>query len=671
MAFEIRNEGGMPILYENDERKVPLFYHLALTPPDHACPQKCIPQFHEAGIDVVGIIYNLDEDWHENGYDGKALLKKIADVKSANAQAKLLLRTKLLPPYWWMRKYPEELIKYYGVESADTEHIPVVGNKDRTNEIRASFVSEKWQEDVCEIFKDMHRVLVENGYGEDIFAIQPAYGTCGEWHMFGKYYDNGSGVFEGDYSAPMLKYFRKYLREKYKTNKALQKAWGNGAVSFATATLATPVQRKTFKEIEGYLYRLPEYSMQALDSLKCLQTAAPYAISRFAKVIKETWERKVLVGTFYGYYFACGDVFGRMIEPHMLLGDENIDYLAAPNAYTANKWGGNAAFLRYCAESMRLNGKLFVSEIDQGYKSRSSYRSVQNDTIYLCEDNAEYNAITARNVFESVMRGMGAWFFDHQHPHDYGKLDEKTGYWDHPERMAGIVKIREACEKMNARRTKFLLSADVLIVYDTESVYYQGPSKTGDGSDIHNTYNHFDMADAIAKSGAGYDMIWLYDLQKCDISKYKCVLFVACEAMRKRDFEYIRKVVMGGNRTVAFMRKNGFIVDGRTGYSNITELYGSSALKDSYTEERRKKCRVVSVSQFIYDRKFYRELFESSGAHIYTDNGEVVTVANRFVLVHTKGIPQTTLHLTCGDVTLENGKCNTVIYDDLTGERIL
>lgn len=670
MAFERRNNGGYAALYQNGRQMAPLAYHLARCTPDHPCAQRCIPQFHDVGIDVVGFLYYLHEDWTESGFDGRVLLQKIRQVKAVNPDAKLLVRCILTPPYWWMRKYPDELIKYYGVDSADTEHIAVVGNKDKTNEMRASFASQKWQADVCEMFKGMYHVLVEHGFGEDIFAMQPAYGTCGEWHMFGKYYDETTGIFEGDYSKPMLDYFRAYLRKTYKTNKALKKAWGNDSVTLKTAALATPSQRKSYKQIDGYLYRLPEYHKQALDSFICFHTAAPDAISCFAKCLKETWGNKILVGTFYGYYFACGDVFGRMLEPHKLFADENIDYLAAPSAYTANKMAGNAAFLRYAAESVRLNGKTFLCEIDQGYKSYCNYRALANGRKYVCADNAEYNAVTARNVFENVLRGMGVWFFDHQHPEDYGNLAGKVGYWDDPARMENIQKMRMAIEAIYARRPAFSPSGDVLIVYDTQSVYHQGPSSTGDGNDLHNTYNHFDMADALEKSGAACDTIWLYDLQKCDIARYKCVVFMACEAMRKSDYDYIRNVVMGGGRTVVFMRKNGFIVDGKTGLNNVTKLYGFTALAGGVQKENRRNCRVISAPDFIYDKAYYREVFREAGAHIYTDNGEVVVAQNNMVMVHTKGVQKTVLHLACGDVEIENGACNTAVFDNLTGERM-
>ena len=542
MAFQIKKQGGYAALYHGDERVVPLAYQLARITPAHPCAQTCIPQFHDAGIDVVGWNVPLWRVWKEDGLDWSKLIEEVRETKRLNPQAKLLLRVNLMPPYWWMRQNKEELFKYYGVEFADLEERVLRSeNTDKTNDMRASFCSEKWQDEVCKILKAMHQVFVEQGLSNEIFAIQTAYGTCGEWHIYGNYYGDSNSLFEGDYSLPMLKYFRAYLKKKYQTDERLQSAWKNSTVTIESAQLATPVQRKSYREWEGFLYRFPEEHMQALDSLKCLQTAAPHAISRFAKCIKETWGNQVLVGTFYGYYFACGDVFGRMLEPHLLFDDDNVDYLAAPNAYTANKRGGNAAFLRYCAESMRLNGKLFFSEVDQGFKSYCCYRGEQNGKKYVCADDDEYVAITARNVFESILRGNGAWFFEHQHPEDYGDLSNKTGYWDTPARMDGLRRIRQASEKTYALREKFQQDNDVLIVYDTQSIYHFGHSLRGDYTDLHNTYNHFDMADAIAKSGVGYDSIWLYDLQKCDVSRYKCVLFISCTAMRETDFEYIQK----------------------------------------------------------------------------------------------------------------------------------
>ena len=210
----------------------------------------------------------------------------------------------------------------------------------------------------------------------------------------------------------------------------------------------------------------------------------------------------------------------------------------------------------------------------------------------------------------------------------------------------------------------------MLIVYDTQSIYHFGHSLRGDYTDLHNTYNHFDMADAIAKSGVGYDSIWLYDLQKCDVSRYKCVLFISCTAMRETDFEYIQKSVLGGGRTVVFMDKTALIVEDKTSEKHFSKLVGVTLSGKENMEIEREDCKVVCIPQLQYDKAFYRALFAKAGAHVYTQGDEVVCAGNGFVMVHTKGIERTRLHLACGDVIVQNGACSTAVFDNRTGERI-
>lgn len=665
MSFaEIRQVNGYPALYIDGKRTAPLMYALHDHPmgvPRSEFGRKNIPHFYKVGINIISVCSSIERDWKEDGgYDASHPIDCIKAVKELHPKAKLHFRLNLTPPYWWMRKYPEELIKYYGVESVDTGAGRNVTEKDKTNEIRASFVSERWIYDVQNVLTKFCQVLKTSGLDDEVVSVQLAYGTYGEWHMYGNYY--GNRTYEGDYSEPMLRFFRNYLKEKYKTNEALCEAWKE-SVTFETAELATPSMRHELQDNNAYRY--PEGSMRAIDSLKCFHLGAPYAISKFAKQLKESWGEGLLVGAFYGYYFGCGDVFSRMLEPHLLLNDKNIDFLAAPNAYTANKFSGNTAFLRYCAESVRLNGKLFLNEMDQGYKAFYNYRGKGN--VYLCENNEEYNSLMKRNVLENVLRGMGAWYFDHNHPEDFYK-PIKIGYWDDPERLAAIKEVREFTGKIPEIRPNYTSCADVLLVFDTESVYYQGLYEGA--QDKHNTYNQFDFWDAIAKSGVAYDTIWLYDLLKCDITKYKCVLFVSCDAMCKKEYAYIRKTVMGGGRTVAFIGNNGYIVDNKMALSNMSELYGY-AFKGGHYEEQRENYRIVALSEYQYESSFYRELFRKSGAHIYTENGEVLCVANDLVMFHVKETPVTTLRLKCGEITVENKKYTTKVYDNLTGQRLL
>ncbi len=655
----IKQENGNVNLYIDGRLVPPLVYHIADRRNNVGAElwQKNIANFHKIGMDFVGIYAYLFIDWKEEGYTGESLMENIKNTVKANPEAKILVRLNLTPPTWWMRAHPDELIKYHGVLSADCKDEDLITG-DKTNQNRASFLSKAWRKDVNGILRQIVKMIRSSPYKDNVVALQPAYGTCGEWHMYGQYYYDKSGVFEGDYSQPMLDFFRKYLKKKYKTVGALQAAWG-GKVTFENAQLAPPSLRKAYKEEENYLF--PETDMRALDSLKCFQLAAPTAIQEFAKTIKRASKGRLLVGSFYGYHFGCGNVYVRLLEPHLLLQDENIDYLAAPAAYTANKRSGNAVFLRYLAESVRLHGKMFLCEMDQGYRSYCCYRKDPGNE-YICESNAEYNALMTRNIMENVIRGMGSWYFDHKHPADPEKV---VGYWEDEELLEGIRRVYEVCKRIKSLRPAFEKTADVLIVYDAETIYH-----LGEKTEVHNTYCQFDMADAIGKSGAGYDLIYLKDIAKCNIDGYKCVLFIDCVQMRQEEYRYIQERVMGGGRTVAFMGTNGYIVEGKTGLDNVNALLQTATEAGDFAENRG-EYTLVNSKAFRYDKEFYQKLFKDAGAHIYTEDGLVICADNNLVMVHAKQTKNSRLRLACGEVELPDQKHFTAVYDNKTGERLI
>ncbi len=649
-SAQIKKENGRINLYINNRLTPSLVYHVSDRAQDISLPlwQKTISQFHGIGIDIVGICEHLNADWTENGYTGESLMNGIANAVKANNQVKLIIRINLTPPYWWMRKHKEELIVYEGVESIDMDNDDVFAGC-HSAQYRVSFVSRVWREEIKRLLKQVVEMIESSPYSENVLAIQPAYGTCGEWHMFGP---------NADFSKPMMDFFRTYLQDKYKTVEELKKAWGED-VNFETAELASWAMRRDYKEDDSYLF--PETDMRALDSLKCFQLAAPTAIVEFAKVIKDASCGRLLVGSFYAYHFGCGDVYGRLIEPYVVFEDKNIDYLAAPSGYTFNKRSGNTEFLRYMAESARLHGKLFLCEMDQGFTSWSVCRDDENK-YFTCKNNEDYIALMTRSVIENLLRGMGVWFFDHMHPADKPKLE---GYWDDEERLEAIKKIRLFCEKLFFLRPSFEATSDVLIVYDAPSVYHYSRN-----SDIHNTWYEFDLMDGIAKSGAGYDRIYLQDIEICDIERYKCVLFIECVQMRKSQYEFIINKVMDKNRTVAFMGKNGYIVEGKTHLSNITTLLGRDINK-GLCVDKRDNYTLVTVDEFRYDKPFFRDLFKNSGAHIYSDGQDVICANNDMVMVYALNTKGKVIHLACGDVKLPDKEFLTAVYDNKTGEKLL
>lgn len=146
-------------------------------------------------------------------------------------------------------------------------------------------------------------------------------------------------------------------------------------------------------------FLVPEKYARVIDSQRCYSHATANAISYFCKCVKEAWGKGILAGAFYGYQFFTMDAGAAHFEPHKLFTDENIDFLAGPCAYDFNKNSGNANMIRYVAESCRLNGKLYLCEMDQGFAGWN----MRIKGPYVCENEAEYASIMKRNIMENIV----------------------------------------------------------------------------------------------------------------------------------------------------------------------------------------------------------------------------------------------------------------------------
>ena len=654
--------GGKPELYVDGKKTVPLWYALSTFPtarPWNQCSQEGIKNFSDCGIDIVCVCTNLHEGWQENGeYNPETLYRDIFEVLAANPNAKIVTRLQVSPPYWWLRKYPEEIVKFFREKEIDgkTQYVEVQ-NTDRgtygdyifdrrvpVEELKASMASEKFLHDCGEMLKQLCEKVKEHPLGKHLIGIQVAYGACGEWHYWG-------ANVRTDYSKPMQKLFRKIVRERYQTEEELKRFYGEGA-TFDNVTLATPEERAA---TYGKICMSPEKHARVIDSMRTFSVASVEAIRYLCKKIKENW-KEILAGSFYGYFFHAESAGAAHCEPHRLFADENVDFLAGPCAYTLNKVAGNANMLRHVAESCRLNGKLFLCEMDQGFASNTGGGIATKAEPYVCESEEEYAAILKRNIMENILLGNGAWYFDHRVTAN-DCLKEKEGYWNTPERLKTIAEMQKACEKLLDKPYK--KTTDVLLVVDTERLYYKWLNSA-----------KFDFIQALLKSGAGVDRLYLSDIEKCDISRYKCVIFLDCRAMAQKTYDYIRNTVMSDGRTVVLANDFAEVIEKTTNENRIAEIIGENR-GESYKEYEKENCRICVMPETVTEREFYYDLFQRAGAHIYADNGEVIIADNEMVMMHCKGIPTTTLHLHCGDVEVDNGKYNTVVYNTFTGEQIL
>jgi len=656
-ASGVGPSGGRARLFVDGKEIPPLWYALSDIPAARTwcdCSRRGIRNFAACGIHVVCIDTNLHECWQEGGTcDVEPFLRHIRAAVEENPDVRIVARLHINAPYHWLHAHPDECMVYYGrgedgrYTRLATTDAGAFGDRTiargRPTELRASVASEIFLSDTSDMLRTLCRLLKAHPLAaEHLIGIQIAYGTCGEWHMWGEY---DRGTCEADYSEPMQRLFRRVVRERYETVDSLRRAYGAWA-DFDTVTMSPPEERAAYMRTgEGLLS--PERHARVADSLRTLSRAMADAIYETTLAVREAWGEGLLVGTFYAYFFMVGAAYSAHFEPHRVLTAPHIDFVAAPSAYTLNKLPGHLNMVRYVAESCRLHGKLFIVEMDQGYASWDHVLKA----AHACKDAEEYIALLRRNVLENLLLGHGAWYYDHRLPSR--SIYEKDEYWVDPRFLGAIADIQRIGERMLTRDYK--KTTDVLVVVDTETRYYTSSDPCP-----------FELFDAIAKSGVGFDRLYLADLGRVELDRYRAVLFLSCRVMTGDTYALIRDRVMKDGRAVAFIGGFAEAVDGVATTHLADALFANRG--KAVSEKRDTACRVYRQSTDAVTSEWLRALFRAAGVHIYTDGGECVIADGGLVLVHAYGIPKTVLHLPSGDVTLSNGECATHLVDAATGE---
>ncbi len=506
--MQVRQMWNKPTLTMNGQTIAPMLYGLSDFPAAAsftAQAQRNIAAFRQAGIRLVNVDTALRQGWFKKDpFDPEPMLAEIANALEAAPDAKVLVRLHLNPPYWWHRDHPEECV-IYRTKDGDTigkdngEQDRLISH-DADGFVRVSLASERWMAEAGERLAILCEALKEAPEGESLMGIQVACGIYGEWHQWGT-----------DVSPVMQKRFRRFLRDTYETDEALQQAWRDPAVTIDTA----PFHPEIFTEPDEGMFRDPAKSRYIMDAQTCHQTTVCDAILYFCQIVK-THLPDALAGAFYGYYWGTNGnnaTIGGHLQPDRLYASEWVDFLCGPFCYMENRKADGVPMQRGMLESSRLRGMLWLTEMDQhpeGAEANGRGDPAQMDQTI---------AVLRRNVLQVLCAGQGLWYYDHRVVPQFrpgaraGGIYRKRGWWEEPELMAEIGALRALAEEIANR--PYEPAADVLLVSDTDSYYCRG--RVAD--------YEYRIHESVARCGVSYDCIYLQELPVADLRRYKCVIF--------------------------------------------------------------------------------------------------------------------------------------------------
>jgi len=706
---EVKAFNGKPTLFVNNHPVTPDFY--ALTHAYGArwsweeVPQRNLKNFAEIGFRLFQLDLYFEDIWYKNVDTldiGKAR-RQVKGLLDVCPDAAVVIRVHVNAPFWWNDQNSQECTLYADGPVDQRAYGPPFNNEDGDTDrpLRASLASMKWRTESGERLKEFCTRMAATPEGKSVIGIHVCGGVYGEWHYWG-FIDH-----DPDTGPAMTTYYQTWLKRKYKTTVALHKAWKSTEYDFNNVTVPDSTQRK-FTSDGGF--RDPEKEQRVIDYFSAQQEVVAEDIEYFTSIVKQNWPRPLIVGVFYGYLHMtfCRQAAGGHLLIERILNCPTIDYLSAPQSYWgAAQLAGGSGNSRGVIESAILHGKLWLDEMDNGHlQKKTTIDVVRNSGKY----DPQYLFVVQRSAIYPLMRGTGLWYYD------FGPR-ESFGWWDNSVYLKSIQQVKELFD--SRINQPYQPVADVLYVWDQESFLHLKNGWTPV------CYNLIDQAfEEALRSGTVSDQIYLFDLDKVDLKKYKAILFMNVYKITEAQRQFIKNKVATDGRTLIWNYLPGYTDGRRNSLDFVQELTGFkikqfdctktpvvriekteagyefegvvnpmvvipstqnpksevlARLKDSgeiivgrIPSTRNRNYVSVYSTLPLHTTDFFRALFKTAGCHVYNESNDFTYVNSGLLMIHTKEGGKRTLHLKNGkDILLKLPPYSTWVLDSNTGNIII
>jgi hypothetical protein len=696
---------GRPTIFINNQPQAPMFY--ALT---HAyggrwsweeVASRNLNNFCGTGIRLFQVDLYLEDIWlpGQDTLDMARARRQVGGVLDQCPDAAVVIRIHVNAPFWWNKAHPEERTEFAdGPVQEELQSGPPYHNEqfDVMRPLRASLASERWKREAGEKLVEFCRKLSASPEGNAVAGMHISGGIYGEWHYWG-FIDH-----DPDTGPAMTRYFRQWLRNKYRTDAALQKAWRSRQFTLATATVPGTTER--LRTHDG-AFKDPSLDRRVIDYFVAQQQVVADDIIYFCRLAKENWPRPLLTGVFYGYLhmtFNRQTVGGHLfLQP--ILDSPYIDYLSAPQTY----WGdsrkvGGSGNSRGIIESTLLHGKLWLDEYDNGYL----HADHAADPVHYTERyDPVYHSVLKRSSLLPLMRGSGLWYYD------FG-VQKGFGWWDNPrylETITGLKKLGDS--HMNQ---PYQSVADVLYVWSQEVFYYLKSGWLPISSNVLDK-----SVEEALRSGTASDHIYDFDLDNVDLKPYKAVVFMNVYKLDEMQKKFIREKVARDGRTLVWNYLTGF-TDGKQLNLNFVQQLTGIAMQRTATPPKAQQVRFgqpayeytfaapVAPSVVITDPKAeplarladggatviarkqfpthtsvfcalplngtdgFRAIFRQAGCHVYNDQNDFTYASGNLLLLHASEGGKRQIRLRGGrELSLTLPPASTYLLDSQTGEVLM
>jgi len=550
-AAEVRPHNESPALFLDGKPVFPAINWVSGPTPDRWDFEEQARKSAATGIHIYAFDVGKGTEWVGPGpgrtddFDFTTVEARFGRVIKADPAALFHLRVYLEPGHgdWWEKARPDEC---------------EILSDGRRNGM--SFASQVWRDEAKAFLRAYVAHFRKIGLYDRVIAYQVGAGHTGEWVK------GESSMYApcGDYSEPMRRYFRDWLRGRYRGDSTeLRAAWSHApSVTFDTAEVPAAGRQL---EARLYTFRDPVMERDVIDYFAALAELCADAVIDLCRAIKAATEGKRLAGAFYGYLLDLawnGGFFKERPDSdystyqrsgHLglkkVLASPDVDFLVSPYSYGFRGLGGDSPSM-LPAESVRHHGKLLLIEDDT--RTHADSQDPNYGQVKTFEDS---RAVLRRNLAHFLTHGEGAWWAlwkvdPVKEPRFERLLRELRGWGD---------------ISMDYDRSS---ASDIAVLLDDESFFYETCRY-----DLDIPLIFQQRLWGLPRLGAPFDVFLLDDLLAGKLPPYKLYIFLNPLRLDGARRNALAKEIRRDGRTALWIYAPGYIKE-RPGLENIEDLTG-------------------------------------------------------------------------------------------------
>ena len=534
-----------------------------------------------------------------------------------------------------------------------------------------SIASDKWMEYAKEITDNLIMAVKENpAYSNRIVAYSPCGSYGGEW--FGPNFWNG----HYDTSEVCARKFRTYLSNKYKTDAALQKAWGNNGVTLQTATIPNNVPAYHSDDSALPTVLMESQYQNIVDYQDFYSELMASRIVEICQYIKEKNDSRILTASYYGYQYEISIAVSGCLGLETVLDSRYVDILAAPNSYEDRNEGGVGASMTRLS-AIAASGKIWLDESD--------YRSpIQTDEGFTTGESGlgdEEAIATLEHLIEVMKRqygknmvyDSGTWWLDLL---NRGWFDSEE-FWEASADLQELWYHYTTYKNTASPEVAFIWDDDALcmlgkaweatddILRDVKRNAHRAGVSFGfysmedllegriDDSKLYIFYTPWNItakqAPAIKKKLTGKTAVWMYGYGKTDSAVFKDITGIQAElsaSNRSTNLTFVDnadEILLGLSDAFVSGMDGGAVTVVKDDNATVLAKYDASEEVAVATLEKGKTKSVFYGSTSL-PNTVLRALVEYADATVFMNTEDVFYADNSLAVVHATQGGKKTIH---------------------------